>query len=152
MPSVGEQAPLFEATAQNGETVRLADYRGQKVALYFYPKDDTPGCTKQACNLRDNYALLQEHGIAILGVSPDDVVSHDGFASKYTLPFPLLADPHRTILEAYGAWGEKNLYGRKYIGVKRSTFLIDEHGIIRKIFRRPKVAAHAKEILTSFHL
>lgn len=151
MPSVGEQAPLFEATAQNGKPVRLADYRGQKVALYFYPEDDTPGCTKQACNLRDNYALLQEHGIAILGVSPDDVAKHDAFASKYTLPFPLLADPHHTILEAYGAWGEKNLYGRTYIGVKRSTFLIDEHGMIRKIFRRPKVAAHAKEILAFFH-
>lgn len=151
MPNVGEQAPRFEATAQNGKTIRLTDYRGQKVALYFYPEDDTPGCTKQACNLRDNYALLQEHGIAILGVSPDDVVSHDAFASKYTLPFPLLADPHHTILETYGAWGEKNLYGRKYIGVKRSTFLIDEHGMIRKIFRRPKVVAHAEEILAFFH-
>ncbi len=151
MPNVGEQAPLFEATAQNGKTIKLTDYRGQKVALYFYPEDDTPGCTKQACNLRDNYALLQEHGIAILGVSPDDVVSHDVFARKYTLPFPLLADPHHTILETYGAWGEKNLYGRKYIGVKRSTFLIDEHGMIRKIFRRPKVVAHAEEILAFFH-
>lgn len=151
MPNVGEPAPLFEATAQNGRTIRLTDYRGQKVALYFYPKDDTPGCTKQACNLRDNYALLQEHDIAIIGVSPDDVVSHFAFAGKYTLPFPLLADPHHSILETYGAWGEKNLYGRKSIGVKRSTFLIDEHGMIRKIFRRPKVAAHAEEILAFFH-
>ena len=150
MPDVGEQAPLFEAPSQDDDTIRLQDYRGRKVALYFYPKDDTPGCTKQACNLRDNYQALLDAGIAILGVSPDDVASHEKFAGKYDLPFPLVADPEHTILEAYGVWGEKNLYGRKFFGVKRTTFLIDEGGVIRHVFKKPKVKEHTAEILAAF--
>lgn len=150
MPDVGEKAPLFEGQTQGGDTIRLADYQGRKVALYFYPKDDTPGCTKQACNLRDNYQALLAAGIAVLGVSPDDVASHETFAGKYDLPFPLLADPAHTILEAYGAWGEKNLYGRKSMGVKRTTFLIDEDGVICHVFKRPNVTAHTAEIMAKF--
>ncbi len=149
MPDAGDAAPAFEAVDQSRKTHRLSDYSGRKVALFFYPKDDTPVCTKQACNLRDNYVALQRHGVVVLGVSPDDVASHDEFAGKFDLPFPLLADPSRTILESYGVWGEKNLYGRKFMGVKRTTFLIAEDGTIRKVFRRPKVRAHAEEILAA---
>ena len=150
MPDVGEMAPLFEAQAQGGETIRLEDYRGRKVALYFYPKDDTPGCTKQACNLRDGYQDLLDAGIAVLGVSGDGVTSHEKFADKYELPFPLVADPEREILSKYGVWGEKNLYGRTFLGIKRMTFLIDEAGVIRHIFKRPKVKEHTAEILDKF--
>ena len=150
MPEVGEKAPLFDGQTQDGDTIRLEDYRGRKVALYFYPKDDTPGCTKQACNLRDNYQTLLDAGIAVLGVSPDDVASHEKFAGKYELPFPLIADPEHSILEAYGVWGEKNLYGRKFMGVKRITFLIDEEGVIRHVFKRPKVQEHTAEIMAAF--
>ncbi len=150
MPEVGEKAPLFEGQTQGGGTVRLADYQSQKVALYFYPKDDTPGCTKQACNLRDNYQTLLDAGIAVLGVSPDDVASHEKFAGKYDLPFPLIADPEHAILEAYGAWGEKNMYGRKFMGVKRTTFLIGEDGVIRHVFKRPNVKGHTAEIMAKF--
>ncbi len=150
MPEVGEKAPLFEAQTQGGDTVRLADYQGRKVALYFYPKDDTPGCTKQACNLRDNYQMLLDAGIAVVGVSPDDVASHEKFAGKYDLPFPLLADPTHAILEAYGVWGEKNMYGRKFMGVKRTTFLINEDGVIHHVFKRPNVKMHTAEIMEKF--
>ena len=152
MPAVGDQAPAFEGVSQTGETIRLADLAGQKVVLYFYPKDDTPGCTKQACNLRDNYTALQAHGIAIIGVSADDTASHQKFADKYSLPFPLLADTDRAILEAYGTWGERNMYGRKFMGIKRTTFLISEDGTIKHVFKRPKVGAHTAEILTKFGL
>ena len=152
MPEAGEQAPTFEALTQGGRPLQLADYKGRKVALYFYPKDDTPGCTKQACNLRDNYDDLLSRGIAVLGVSPDNVASHDKFAQKHALPFPLIADPDRAILQAYGVWGQKNMYGRIFMGVKRTTFLIDEEGVIRHVFRRPKVAAHTAEILNAFGL
>ena len=150
MPDVGDAAPAFEAVDQSRKAHRLSDYAGRKVALYFYPKDDTPACTRQACNLRDDYAALEDHGIVVLGVSPDDDASHAKFAGKFGLPFPLLADPSRTILESYGVWGEKNLYGRKFMGVKRTTFLIVEDGTICKVFRRPKVNVHAKEILAAF--
>lgn len=150
MPDVGEQAPLFEAHTQDGQPIRLDAYRGRKVALYFYPKDDTPGCTRQACNLRDNYQILLDAGIAVFGVSPDGVASHARFADKYELPFPLVADPDRTILKAYGVWGEKKLYGRISLGVKRTTFLIDEDGVIRHVFKRPKVQEHTAEILAAF--
>ncbi len=150
MPEVGEKAPLFDGQTQDSGTIRLEDYQGRKVALYFYPKDDTPGCTKQACNLRDHYQSLLDAGIVVLGVSPDDVASHEKFAGKYELPFPLIADPEHTILEAYGVWGEKNLYGRKYMGVKRITFLIDEEGVIRHVFKRPKVQEHTAEIMAAF--
>lgn len=150
MPDKGQQAPDFQGQTQSGEQIKLDDYRGQKVALYFYPKDDTPGCTKQACNLRDEYSRLQEAGVAVIGVSADDVESHQAFAEKYSLPFPLIADTEREILEAYGVWGERNLYGRKFMGIKRTTFLIDEDGMIVHVFKRPKVTEHGQEVLEKF--
>lgn len=152
MPGVGQIAPDFEGKTQHGKTVRLSDFRGKKVALYFYPKDDTPGCTRQACNLRDHFAALQEAGVVVLGVSADDVASHERFAGKYDLPFPLVADPEHRILEAYGVWGERTLYGRKFMGTRRTTFLIDEDGKIVHVFKRPKVDEHAREILEAFGL
>lgn len=152
MPEVGAPAPAFEGVTQTGETLRLSDYRGQKVALYFYPKDDTPGCTKQACNLRDNYQALLDAGVAVIGVSADEVESHEAFAEKYDLPFPLVADPDHAILEKYGVWGERNLYGNLFLGIKRTTFLIDEAGEIVHVFKRPKVEEHTAEILNKFGL
>ena len=150
MPSRGEKAPLFEGASQTGEIIRLSDLAGQKVALYFYPEDHTTGCIKQACNLRDNHDTLLQHGITVIGVSPD--ASHESFTEKYSLPFVLLADPQRVILEAYGVWGPKNVYGKSVIGVKRTTFLIDEEGTIHHVFKRPKLAAHSAEILRAFGL
>ena len=147
MPAPGDPAPPFEGTDQTGATVRLADFAGRPLALYFYPKDDTPGCTKQACNLRDHTGALEAAGVAVVGVSADDAESHARFAGKYDLPFPLLADPDHEILEAYGAWGEKNLYGKKTVGIKRTTFLIGPDGTVLHVFKRPKTAAHAEEIL-----
>lgn len=147
MPSPGDAAPAFSGTDQTGATVSLADFAGQPLALYFYPKDDTPGCTKQACNLRDHTSDLTEAGVAVVGVSPDDAASHQRFAGKYDLAFPLLADPDREILAAYGAWGEKNLYGKKSMGVKRTTFLIGADGRVMHVFKRPKTDRHAEEIL-----
>ena len=124
---VGQEAPLFTGVDQNGHKVSLSDFKGKKVVLYFYPADDTPGCTAQACNLRDNYALLKQNGFEILGVSPDDTQSHQNFENKYSLPFTLLADPEKEIIDKYGVWGEKNLYGNKFMGVLRTTFVIDEN-------------------------
>lgn len=147
MPAPGDLAPAFEGTDQSGATVRLADFAGRPLALYFYPKDDTPGCTKQACNLRDHTGDLAEAGVAVVGVSADPVESHERFAAKYDLPFPLLADPEHEILEAYGAWGEKNLYGKKSMGTKRTTFLIGADGRVVHVFKRPKTDRHAEEIL-----
>ena len=143
----GNKAPTFKAKDQNGKTVALSDYKGKKVALYFYPKDDTPTCTVEACNLRDNYSLLKQNGITILGVSPDDESKHKKFEQKYSLPFTLIADKGKSIIEKYGVWGEKNLYGRKYMGLHRTTFLIDEKGIIKKIFKKPRSKMHSEEIL-----
>ena len=145
----GQKAPAFTGTDQNGEKVTLKDFSGKKVVLYFYPQDDTPACTTQACNLRDNYALLKKKGFIVIGVSPDDEGSHQKFREKYNLPFPLLADPQHKIIEKYGVWGEKNLYGRKYVGLHRTTFVIDEDGKIEKIFLRPKNKAHAEEIIAA---
>ena len=122
----GDRAPAFEAVDQNGNLVNLSDFTGKKVVLYFYPKDDTPGCTAQACNLRDNYEALLKSGFVVLGVSVDDEKSHQKFAKKYELPFPLLADTDHKIVEAYGVWVEKNMYGRQYMGTARTTFVIDE--------------------------
>ncbi len=147
MPTAGDPAPDFTGTTGSGDPVRLADYRGRWLLLYFYPKDDTPGCTKQACNLRDNLAALERDGIAVLGVSGDDETSHERFAEKYDLPFPLLADTDHDIMERYGVWGEKNFYGKKSIGTKRTTFLIDGEGIVRHVFKRPKTGEHAEEVL-----
>ncbi|MEM1114885.1 MAG: thioredoxin-dependent thiol peroxidase [Bacteroidota bacterium] len=147
MPDRGDAAPDFAGTDQNGNTVRLGDFAGQPLALYFYPKDDTPGCTKQACNLRDNTGALTEAGVAVVGVSGDPVESHVRFAEKYDLPFPLLADPDREIMTAYGVYGEKSFYGKTIIGTKRTTFLIGPDGTILHVFKRPKTDRHAEEIL-----
>lgn len=145
--NTGEKAPQFSGKDQNGNTVSLANFRGKKLVLYFYPKDDTPGCTKQACNLRDNYSLLQKNGFAVVGISADDAASHQQFREKYQLPFPLLSDPKLKIIEQFGVWGEKNLYGKKFMGLHRTTFVINENGTIVQIFRKPKTAAHAEEII-----
>ncbi len=145
--SEGDKAPAFKSKDQNGENVSLNDFKGQKVVLYFYPEDDTPTCTIEACNLRDNYSLLNKNGIVVLGVSPDNEKKHKKFEEKYELPFTLIADPDKIIIEKYGVWGEKNLYGRKYMGLHRTTFLIDEKGLIKKIFKKPRSKVHSDEIL-----
>ncbi len=146
----GDKAPAFSGKDANGNKVSLADYKGKRVVLYFYPQDDTPTCTVQACNLRDNNALLRTEGFSILGVSPDDQKSHAKFEAKFSLPFPLIADPDHTIIDKYGVWGEKQLYGRKYLGLHRTTFLIDEKGVIRKIFLKPKSKTHTEEIIKAW--
>ncbi|WP_187261991.1 thioredoxin-dependent thiol peroxidase [Pontibacter beigongshangensis] len=143
----GDQAPDFESRDQNGNTVRLSNYRGKKVILYFYPKDDTPGCTAQSCNLRDNYSDLQREGYEVLGVSVDDEASHQKFIKKFDLPFTLIADTDKKIVEAYGVWQEKSMYGRKYMGTMRYTFVIDEQGTIQDIITKVKTAEHAAQIL-----
>ena len=146
----GQKAPSFTGIDQDGKKISLADLKGQKLALYFYPEDDTPTCTIQACNLRDNYSLLKKNGIKVIGVSPDDITKHQKFREKFSLPFTLLADPQHKIIEKYGVWGEKNLYGRKYMGLHRTTFVIDENGVIKKIFLKPRNKAHAEEIVKVF--
>ena len=146
----GEQAPDFDAKDQNGEQVRLADLKGQRVVLYFYPKDDTPGCTKQACSFRDADDVYRTKNIRVLGVSTDSEKSHQKFISKFQLPFDLLADTDKKIVEDYGVWGEKSMYGKKYMGTNRNTFLINEDGKIVKIFDKVDVAAHADEVLEAF--
>jgi peroxiredoxin Q/BCP len=143
----GQKAPAFSGYDQDGNKVSLKDFTGKKVVLYFYPEDDTPTCTVQACNLRDNYALLKKNGFTVIGVSPDDMVSHKKFQDKFKLPFTLVADPEHKIINKYGVWGEKNMYGRKYMGIHRTTFVIDEEGTIKKIILRPKNKAHAEEIV-----
>ena len=148
----GSKAPAFKGKDQNGNTVSLADYKGQKVVLYFYPQDDTPTCTVQACNLRDNFSLLKKNGFVVLGVSPDEEKKHKKFETKYDLPFTLIADPAHTIIDKYEVWGEKQLYGKKYMGLHRTTFLIDEKGIIKKIFLKPKSKQHTEEILAAWQL
>ncbi|HNF44643.1 MAG TPA: thioredoxin-dependent thiol peroxidase [Ferruginibacter sp.] len=148
----GQKAPAFKGRDQNGKAVSLSDFTGKKVVLYFYPEDDTPTCTVQACNLRDNYSLLKKHGWAVLGVSPDDEKKHKKFEAKYDLPFTLIADPDHSIIDKYGVWGEKQLYGRQYMGLHRTTFLIDEKGVIKKVFLRPKNKQHAEEIIQTWQL
>ena len=143
----GQKAPAFTANDQDGTKVSLADFKGQKLVLFFYPEDDTPTCTIQACNLRDNYALLKQAGFKVIGISQDDENKHQKFREKFSLPFTLLADPEHNIIDKYGVWGEMNLYGRKYMGLHRTTFVIDEKGIIKKIFLRPRNKAHAEEII-----
>ena len=145
----GDKAPAFTGKDQNDKKVSLSALKGKKVALYFYPEDDTPTCTIQACNLRDNYALLKKNGFEVIGVSPYEAKKHKKFEAKYKLPFTLVADPSHTILEKYGVWDQKQMFGNKYMGVLRTTFVIDEKGIIRKIFLRPKNKAHAEEIIES---
>ncbi|PAW77425.1 MAG: thioredoxin-dependent thiol peroxidase [Verrucomicrobia bacterium Tous-C9LFEB] len=143
----GSKAPAFQAETQDGKTVTLADFAGKTVVLYFYPKDSTPGCTTEACSFRDSHSALLKKGVVVLGVSPDSVKSHANFAGKNSLPFPLLADVDKKIVEAYGVWVEKSLYGRKYMGVERSTFVIGPDGKIVKIFRKVKAATHVAEVL-----
>ena len=143
----GDKAPAFSGVDQDGNKIALKDFKGKKLVLYFYPEDDTPVCTVQACNLRDNFALLKQHGINVVGVSPNDMKEHKKFESKFSLPFTLLADADKKTIDKYGVWGEKLMYGRKIMGIHRTTFLIDEKGVIRKIIFRPKNKAHAEEIL-----
>lgn len=147
----GDKAPDFTGKDQQGKVVSLDDFKGKKLVLYFYPKDDTPGCTKEACNLRDNYADLLDKGFVLLGVSPDTEDSHQKFISKYELPFPLLSDPELKIIKAFGAWGEKNMYGRKYEGLLRTTFIINEEGIIEKVIKKVKTDDHANQILKLYN-
>ena len=146
----GDQAPDFTVTDGDGKTVRLKDFRGKKVVLYFYPKDDTPGCTKEACAFRDSYSKFRKRGIEVFGVSLDSEKSHQKFAKKYDLPFRLLADTDRAISEDYGTYGEKKFMGRTYMGNHRMTFLIDEKGKIKKIFSKVKPEEHAEEVLEAF--
>lgn len=147
MVDEGQPAPDFALQDQDGSTVTLASLRGKPVVLYFYPRDNTPGCTTEACAFRDARADYQKAGATVVGVSPDDVKSHRKFADKFELPFTLLADPDKAACEAYGVWKEKNMYGKKSMGVERSTFVIDAKGVIRKIFRKVKVADHAAAVL-----
>ncbi len=147
MLTIGDTAPDFASTDQNGDTVRLSDYRGRRVALYFYPKDDTPGCTAQACSLRDGYSDLQAAGYEVLGVSTDSQASHRKFADKYELPFRLVADTDKQIVNAYGVWQAKSNYGRTYMGIVRTTFVIDEQGIITDIISKIDTKNHANQLL-----
>jgi thioredoxin-dependent peroxiredoxin len=150
IPSEGKKAPAFTGVDQNGNKVSLADFKGQKLVLYFYPQDDTPTCTDQACNLRDNFAALKKEGIVVIGISPDPVAKHKKFETKFQLPFTLLADPEHAIIDKYGVWGDKQLFGNKYKGLLRTTFLIDEKGIIKKVFLKPKSKQHTSEILNAW--
>jgi peroxiredoxin Q/BCP len=143
----GSKAPAFSGTDQNGNKVSLKDFPGKKVVLYFYPKDDTPGCTAQACNLRDNHSALLEQGFQVIGISTDDVKSHKKFETKFNLPFPLIADEDQTIVQKYGVWGEKQFMGKTYIGTHRTTFLIDEAGKIKKIITKPDTKNQTQQVL-----
>jgi peroxiredoxin Q/BCP len=147
MLQIGDKAPDFTAVTDSGEKIRLKDFRGKKVILYFYPKDDTPGCTKEACDFRDHAAAFEKKGAVVLGVSVDSVGSHVKFKSKYGLNFPLISDEDHSIVEAYGVWKEKSMYGKKYMGVERTTFVIDEKGKIRQIYEKVKVDGHAAALL-----
>jgi peroxiredoxin Q/BCP len=146
-PQEGEKAPDFTANDQNGQTVSLSDFKGKDVILYFYPKDDTPGCTAEACSFRDNYQSLLSKGFAVIGVSIDDEKSHKKFEKKYSLPFPLIADPDKKIVEEYGLWVEKNMYGKKYMGTARTTFLIGPDGIIKKVIEKVDTANSSQQVL-----
>ncbi|MBG0782102.1 MAG: thioredoxin-dependent thiol peroxidase [Bacteroidales bacterium] len=147
----GDKAPVFSGTDQNGNAITLDSFKGKKVVLYFYPKDNTPGCTKEACNLRDNYQDLIDKGFAIVGVSPDSEKSHQNFAARFDLPFPLLADPKLEIIKAYGAWGEKNMYGKKYEGLLRTTFIINEEGEIDEVIKKVKTDDHTNQIFKLYN-
>jgi peroxiredoxin Q/BCP len=145
----GAKAPAFSLPSDGGDTISLKDFKGKTVVLYFYPKDDTSGCTTEACEFRDSWTAVKAAGAVVLGVSPDGVASHQKFRAKYQLPFPLLADQDHAVAERYGAWGEKSMYGRKYMGIIRSTFIVDGNGLIQKIFARVKPKGHAAEVLMS---
>jgi len=143
----GDKAPNFKGANESGDTIALKDYKGKKLALFFYPKDDTPTCTKEACSLRDGYKTLQKNGIEVLGVSPDKSKKHEKFIGKYELPFSLLADTEQETLKAYGVWGPKKFMGKEYVGVHRTTFLIDEKGEIEHVIEKVKSKEHADQIL-----
>lgn len=146
----GMKAPSFEGIDQNGNIVKSGDFAGKKLVLYFYPKDDTPGCTAEACDLRDNYKMFLEKGFAVVGVSGDSEKSHKKFSDKYSLPFPIIADTGRKILEDYGVWTQKSLYGRTFLGIARTTFVIDEKGIIEQIIKKVNTKAHSEQIFEMY--
>ncbi len=144
---VGQQAPDFESKDQDGNTIKLSDYKGKKVVLYFYPKDNTPGCTAQACDLRDNYEALQKAGYEVIGISSDSGKSHQKFKQKFELPFTLLADEDKSVHEKFGTWVEKSMYGKTYMGTARTTFIIDENGVIAEIIDKVKTKEHTNQII-----
>lgn len=150
--SAGDKAPDFIGSDQNGNLFKLSDLKGQKVILFFYPKDNTPGCTAEACNLRDNYGLLQSYGFKLVGISADSMKSHQNFITKYDLPFPLIADTEKQILKQYGAWGLKKMYGKESEGTLRTTFIIDENGVIMHIIKKVDTKNHTEQILTEINL
>jgi len=150
--NIGDKAPDFKAINQDGEMVSLNDFKGRKLILYFYPKDNTPGCTNEACDFRNHYQFWLDKGYQVVGVSPDSQESHRKFIEKYQLPFPLLSDPDKEIIKAYGAWGPKKLYGREYEGLIRSTFIIDEEGKILEIFKKVKTKTHTEQIIKKLNL
>jgi len=147
MLEVGKKAPSVKLKDQEGKTVSLSDFKGKKVVLYFYPKDNTSGCTKEACNFRDGIKEIESENAVVIGVSPDSVESHKKFAEKFELPFNLLSDPEKKVLETYGVWKEKSMYGKKYMGVERTTIVIDETGKVSKIFPKVKVEGHLNQVL-----
>jgi peroxiredoxin Q/BCP len=147
----GMKAPVFEGIDQNGNKVKLGDFTGKKVVLYFYPKDDTPGCTAEACNLRDNWDSILKKGFVVVGVSPDNEKSHKGFAEKYSLPFSIIADTSKKIVNDYGVWGEKKMYGKTFLGVIRTTFIIDEKGVIEKVISKVDTGDHTKQIFEMYN-
>jgi len=150
MLELGDKAPDFAGPLGDGGQLRLSDFFGRKIALYFYPLNDTPGCVMEACSIRDSWDSIKEAGIVVIGVSPNSAASHRRFAAKYNLPFFLVADKAKKVIDLYGVWGEKMMYGKTFLGLKRTTFLIDESGRIVKIFKRPKNRVHGKEILDAF--
>ena len=149
--NVGDKAPDFVALNEFGQSTSLSDFLGKKIILYFYPKDMTPGCTAESCNLGENYSLLQENGFIVLGVSPDSSKSHQKFIDKYNLPFSLIADEDKAVIKAFGVWGPKKFMGKEYDGVHRTTFIIDEYGVIEKVFSKVKTKDHTNQILESYY-
>lgn len=149
MLAEGTMAPDFRLPADGGGEVALSDYRGKKVVLYFYPKDNTSGCTQEACDFRDDYSQITAAGAVVLGISPDSVRSHDGFKLKHNLPFYLLSDPDHRVAEMYGVWGEKKMYGKTYTGIIRTTFIVDEEGRIAKVFPKVRVKGHSQEVVAA---
>jgi peroxiredoxin Q/BCP len=149
MLKIGDKAPQFSLPTGGGKTLALKDLKGKKIVLYFYPKDDTSGCTKEACSFQDNLSAVKRKGAVVLGVSADSAASHEKFAGKYNLSFPLLSDEKKEVLKAYGVWKEKSMYGRKYMGIERTTFIIDEEGKIAQVFTKVKVDGHTEEVLAA---